>query len=152
MTTRSATRRKPSIVTHLTLMLIQPTTAPDLAPITEIYRHHVLHGSGSFETVPPDVAEMQQRWQNVTAQGMPHLVLRQGDRVLGYAYAHALTRWCPVRFQAIVHIALLGGLFVVNAAFAATGLPQRAIADMMARGIDLLHFSIRRGTDAEGAA
>ena len=87
MTTRSATRRKPSIVTHLTLMLIQPTTAPDLAPITEIYRHHVLHGSGSFETVPPDVAEMQQRWQNVTAQGMPHLVLRQGDRVLGYAYA-----------------------------------------------------------------
>ena len=34
---------------------------------------------------------------------------------------------------------LLGGLFVVNAAFAATGLPQRAIADMMARGIDLLH-------------
>lgn len=34
---------------------------------------------------------------------------------------------------------LLGGLFVVNAAFAATGLPQRAIAELLARGFDLLH-------------
>ena len=34
---------------------------------------------------------------------------------------------------------LLGGLFVVNAAFATTGLPQAAIAQLVARGVDLLH-------------
>jgi len=32
---------------------------------------------------------------------------------------------------------LLGGLFVVNAALATTGLPQRAIADLTAWGVDL---------------
>lgn len=34
---------------------------------------------------------------------------------------------------------LLGGLFVVNAAFATTGLPQRAIADLLAQGFNLMH-------------
>lgn len=34
---------------------------------------------------------------------------------------------------------LLGGLFVVNAAFATTGLPQRAIAELLAQGLDLMH-------------
>jgi len=34
---------------------------------------------------------------------------------------------------------LLGGLFVVNAAFATTGLPQRAMTDLVAAGVDLLH-------------
>jgi phosphinothricin acetyltransferase len=68
-------------------MLITPTTAADIAPITDIYRHHVLHGTGSFETVAPDQAEMARRWQAVTAQHMPHVVLRDGLRVMGYAYA-----------------------------------------------------------------
>ena len=68
-------------------MLIRPTTKDDIAPITDIYRHHVLHGTGSFETVPPDAAEMARRWQAVTTQNMPHWVLSDGGRVLGYAYA-----------------------------------------------------------------
>lgn len=34
---------------------------------------------------------------------------------------------------------LLGGLFVVNAAFAATGIPQRVIADLTQWGLDLRH-------------
>lgn len=34
---------------------------------------------------------------------------------------------------------LLGGLFVVNAAFATTGVPQRFMADLLAHGVDLLH-------------
>ncbi len=34
---------------------------------------------------------------------------------------------------------LLGGLFVVNAAFATTGLPQRTMADLLAHGLDLTH-------------
>jgi Na+/H+ antiporter NhaD/arsenite permease-like protein len=34
---------------------------------------------------------------------------------------------------------LLGGLFVVNAAFASTGIPQRMIADLTQWGLDLTH-------------
>lgn len=68
-------------------MLICPTTQADIGPITDIYAHHVRHGSGSFEIDPPDAQEMERRWQAVQAQGMPHLVLRDGDAVLGYAYA-----------------------------------------------------------------
>lgn len=68
-------------------MLICPTTPDDIAAITAIYHPHVLHGSGSFEIDPPDAAEMGRRWQSVRDQGMPHLVLRDADTVLGYAYA-----------------------------------------------------------------
>ena len=68
-------------------MLICPTTPDDIGPITAIYRHHVLHGNGSFEIDAPDVCEMGRRWQSVVDQGMPHLVLRDAGKVLGYAYA-----------------------------------------------------------------
>jgi phosphinothricin acetyltransferase len=67
-------------------MLISPTLESDIACLTRIYHHHVLHGSGSFEIDPPDEAEMTRRWKAVMAQGMPHLVLRQGEQVMGYAY------------------------------------------------------------------
>jgi phosphinothricin acetyltransferase len=67
-------------------MIISPTQESDIAGLTEIYRHHVLHGSGSFEIDPPDQVEMTRRWQAVVTQGMPHLVLRQGDQTMGYAY------------------------------------------------------------------
>ena len=87
MTTRSATRRKPTIVNHLPQMLICPTTPDDIVPITAIYRHHVLHGNGSFEIDPPGADEMARRWRAVTEQGMPHLVLRDAQTVWGYAYA-----------------------------------------------------------------
>jgi L-amino acid N-acyltransferase YncA len=87
MTTRSATRRKPDIVNHLKPMLIRPTTLDDIAALAAIYRHHVLHSTGSFEIEPPDADEMTRRWQAVSAQGMPHLVLSDADTLLGFAYA-----------------------------------------------------------------
>ncbi len=68
-------------------MIICPTQAADIDQITRIYAHHVRWGSGSFEIDPPDEAEMGRRWQSVAGQSMPHLVLRQGEQVLGFAYA-----------------------------------------------------------------
>ncbi len=68
-------------------MIICPTQAQDIDQITRIYGHHVRWGSGSFEIDPPDAAEMSRRWQSVVGQSMPHLVLRQGEQVLGFAYA-----------------------------------------------------------------
>ncbi|GJD95585.1 GNAT family N-acetyltransferase [Methylobacterium iners] len=59
----------------------------DLAAIAEIYRPHVLHGSATFETVPPSAAEMAARREAILAAGLPYLVAERDGRLLGYAYA-----------------------------------------------------------------
>ena len=33
--------------------------------IRDIYAHHVIHGTGSFETDPPDLREMQARLEKI---------------------------------------------------------------------------------------
>jgi L-amino acid N-acyltransferase YncA len=60
----------------------------DLASVTGIYAHHVLHGTGSFEIEPPDEAEMRRRYAAVTQAGWPYLVAEVDGRVVGYAYAN----------------------------------------------------------------
>ena len=59
----------------------------DIGAITEIYAHHVLHGTGSFETEPPDADEMSRRMADVVSRGLPYLVAESGNVVVGYAYA-----------------------------------------------------------------
>ena len=66
---------------------IRPTEADDLTAIQEIYGHYVRHGLASFEIVPPDLAEMQRRWEHVIEGGYPHLVAEVDGVVGGYAYA-----------------------------------------------------------------
>lgn len=70
--------------------LVRPATAADLPSIADIYRHHVLHGTGTFETQPPDETEMRRRLQEVTSRGLPWLVATQGREglVAGFAYAN----------------------------------------------------------------
>ena len=59
----------------------------DVAAITEIYAHHVLHGTGSFEIDAPDAEEMARRRLDVVGRGLPYLVAETGNTVIGYAYA-----------------------------------------------------------------
>jgi L-amino acid N-acyltransferase YncA len=59
----------------------------DLAAIHAIYSHHVLHGLGSFEELPPDLAEMARRRAEILARRLPYLVAEIDGRVAGYAYA-----------------------------------------------------------------
>ena len=74
-------------------MQIRPATADDIDAIQAIYAHHVLNGLGTFETEPPDLAEMQRRHAQITGDGFPYLVAVDGAHVLGYAYAnHFRTR------------------------------------------------------------
>lgn len=68
-------------------VVIRPSTASDIPAITEIYRQHVLNGTGSFEMLPPDEEEITQRWEKVTRRGCPWLVAERDGSVLGYAYA-----------------------------------------------------------------
>lgn len=69
-------------------MRIEPATLDDIAEIAAIYAHHVEHGVASYETVPPDPAEMAARLARVMQAGWPWLVARGDDgAMLGYAYA-----------------------------------------------------------------
>ncbi|MCV9890753.1 GNAT family N-acetyltransferase, partial [Klebsiella pneumoniae] len=54
--------------------------------IRRIYAHHVLHGTGSFETEPPDTQEMLARVKNVQSRGFPWYIALQGETVIGYCY------------------------------------------------------------------
>lgn len=47
--------------------------------IRRIYAHHVLHGTGSFETEPPDTQEMLARVKNVQSRGFPGISPCRGD-------------------------------------------------------------------------
>jgi L-amino acid N-acyltransferase YncA len=66
---------------------IRPAADADMDAIAAIYAHHVRHGLASFETEPPDPAEMRRRRADVLAKSLPYLVAIDGNAVLGYAYA-----------------------------------------------------------------
>jgi L-amino acid N-acyltransferase YncA len=68
---------------------IRPTLAADLPFITEIYDHAVRFGTATFELIPPDLAEMTQRFNGLMDGGFPYLVAVLEGRVVGYAYAVA---------------------------------------------------------------
>jgi L-amino acid N-acyltransferase YncA len=70
-------------------VIIRPCAEADVATITVIYHHHVLHGAASFEIEPPDAAEIARRRRAVVDGGYPYLVAEEGGRVVGYAYASA---------------------------------------------------------------
>ena len=67
-------------------MDLRDAAPADLPAITAIYAHHVLHGSGTFEEVPPDEAEMVRRVAAVQDQGWPWLVAEEDGQILGFAY------------------------------------------------------------------
>ena len=65
----------------------RPVTPDDIATITRIYAHAVLHGTASFEIEPPSEAEMARRQRVLTDGGYPFLVAELAGRLAGYAYA-----------------------------------------------------------------
>lgn len=68
--------------------IIRPSVEQDLDAITRIYAHHVLHGTGTFETTPPSLEDMTARRADVLAKGLPWLVLEEDGHVLGFAYGN----------------------------------------------------------------
>jgi len=72
----------------------------ELPAIAEIYTHHVLHGFGSFEEVPPSLDELSRRRDDIRAKGLPYLVaLDPRGAVLGYAYASPYRTRSAYRFS-----------------------------------------------------
>jgi phosphinothricin acetyltransferase len=79
---------------------IRPSTDQDIQAIAAIYSHHVLSGTGTFETTSPDQAEMAARRADVLAKGLPYLVAEDGGNVLGFAYCQWFKPRPAYRFSA----------------------------------------------------
>ena len=78
--------------------LIRPSADADLAAIHAIYEIAVLHGTGTFETEVPDVAEMARRRAEVLGRKLPWLVAESNGQVVGYAYANYFRPRLAYRF------------------------------------------------------
>ncbi|WP_158742426.1 GNAT family N-acetyltransferase [Acidisphaera sp. L21] len=81
-------------------MDIRPATPADLPDIQAIYAHHVLHGTGTFEEIPPSLEEMTARMQAGTGRGWAWLVAVDATGVLGYAYYAQIRDRSAYRFTA----------------------------------------------------
>jgi len=67
-------------------MEIRPARDDDITAIQAIYAHHVLHGTGTFDKVPPPVEEMLDKLRHVRDEGWLYLVAEDTSGILGYAY------------------------------------------------------------------
>lgn len=80
---------------------IRASTESDIPAISAIYRHHVLHGTGTFEVDPPSEQDMAARRADVLARGLPYLVAEDEDgRILGFCYANWFKPRPAYRFSA----------------------------------------------------
>jgi L-amino acid N-acyltransferase YncA len=110
---------------------IRPAAAADIPAIAAIYAHHVLHGSATFEEVPPDEAEMARRHAAVTGRGLPYVVAEEAGRVVGYAYA------APYRERSAYRFTLEDSIYLDPAALRrgiGRALLERVVADSTALG------------------
>ena len=80
--------------------LIRASRDEDVAAITAIYTHHVLHGTGTFEIDPPTAQDMAARRADVLAKGLPYLVAEEAGQVLGFAYCNWFKPRPAYRFSA----------------------------------------------------
>src|SRR5439155_16458257 len=105
---------------------IRPSRDEDVAAITAIYGHHVLHGLASFEEVPPSVEEIARRRGDIVARGLPYLVAERDGRVVGYCYAG------PFRPRSGYRYTLEDSIYI-DAGEVGRGIGRRLLAPVMER-------------------
>lgn len=64
----------------------------------DVYAHHVLNGTGSFEEVPPTLDDIGKRWNLRELRRQPTLVARYGNQCAGFAYAASHKERSAYRF------------------------------------------------------
>jgi L-amino acid N-acyltransferase YncA len=104
-------------------VVLSDATEADMAQIQRIYAQHVLHGLASFEEEPPPLEEMLSRRAKVLQHGLPYLVAKESDRVLGYAYA---TQYRPRRAYRFT---------VEDSVYIAEGAQRRGIGRLLLQGV-----------------
>lgn len=87
-------------------MQVRDAVQGDFPAIQSIYAHHVLNGLASFEEVPPDVAELRRRYDDVAGRGLPYLVAEEAGQVQGYGYC------APYRARSAYRYALENSVYV----------------------------------------
>lgn len=106
---------------------IRPSADADLPAMTAIYADAVRTGTGSFELEAPGLQDMTARRAAVLAQGLPWLVLTEGDeRVRGYAYA------APFRARPAYRFTLEDSIYLEPAA-RGHGLGRLLLAELLAQ-------------------
>ncbi len=79
---------------------IRPSRDEDVAAIAAIYAHHVLHGTGTFETEAPTTTDMAARRSDVLSKELPYLVAERDGELLGFAYCNWFKPRPAYRFSA----------------------------------------------------
>lgn len=107
-------------------VLVRAAREADMAAVQRIYAHHVLHGFGSFEEEPPDLAEIMRRRADYLARGLPYLVAELDGRIVGYAYAG------PYRTRSAYRYTVENSIYVDPAA-TGRGIGRRLLAELVAQ-------------------
>ncbi|MCH9297284.1 GNAT family N-acetyltransferase [Pantoea allii] len=89
--------------------------------IHQIYAYHVLQGTGSFEIVPPDEAEIASRLEKLRAAGLPWFVAVSEGQVCGYCYLGFYRPRYAYRFT-------LEDSLYIDPAFQGKGIGKRLLA------------------------
>jgi L-amino acid N-acyltransferase YncA len=92
------------------LPVARDSTDADLPAIRAIYAHHVTHGLGSFEEIPPEEAELAQRRKAILDKGLPYLAVDLDGKLAGYAYAGPFRPRSAYRFSVEDSIYVAPGL------------------------------------------
>jgi phosphinothricin acetyltransferase len=71
---------------------IEQALEADADELADIYNHYIQNTVATFEEEVVSAADLRSRMADVAAAGYPWLVMREKDRMLGYAYAN---RWNP---------------------------------------------------------
>jgi phosphinothricin acetyltransferase len=77
---------------------IRDVSPEDSAAIADIYAHHVLHGTASYDTDPPSEGDTVAKIARITGAGWPFLVATIDGEVVAYAYATQFRDRAAYRF------------------------------------------------------
>jgi phosphinothricin acetyltransferase len=111
-------------------IVVRDAVPTDLPIIRSIYAHHVLHGLASFEEVPPDAAEIERRYRDIVARGLPYVVAHCDGHVAGFAYAG------PYRSRPAYRYTVEDSVYIAADAVG-RGLGHAALGEIIRRVTDL---------------
>ncbi|MGJ9420058.1 arsinothricin resistance N-acetyltransferase ArsN1 family B [Massilia sp. CMS3.1] len=124
---------------------IRPATVDDAERICTIYNHYVATTTISFEEEPVQATDMAQRIADVGAANLLWLVMLEGDKLIGYAYA---TKW---RARAAYRFAVESSVYFdpeYAGKGAGTELYKALLAELRQRGLHLAIGGIAQPNEA----